>query len=116
MMDATVSRTVAYVALALLLATAVTGVAALVCASDAHAHWQSTSPSDIIMCDLHRGHTADSIEIGTTPVRTSTADVDMLAGDGYWLNSDTRRGSESSPPIVHTRAEVRLTLGDWLLL
>jgi hypothetical protein len=115
-MDATVSRTVAYVALAFLLAAAVTGVAELVCAADAHAHGQSLSPSEIIVCDLHRGHAADGIEIGTTPVRTSTADTDMLAGDGYWLNSDTRRGSESSPPIVHARAEVRLTLGDRLLL
>jgi hypothetical protein len=115
-MDATVSRTVTYIALTFLLAAAAAGVAALVCATDAHAHGQSPSPSDIIVCDLHRGHTADSIEIGTTPIRTSTADTDMVAGDGYWLSSDTRRGSEASPPIVHARAEVRLTFGDRLLL
>jgi hypothetical protein len=115
-MDATFSRTVTYIALAFLLAAAVTGAAALVCATDAHAHGQSPSPSDIIVCDLQRGHAANSIEIGTTPIRTSAADTDMVAGDGYWLSSETRRGSEASPPIVHARAEVRLTFGDRLLL
>ena len=116
MMDATVSRTVARVAFACLLLAAASGVATLVCAADAHAHGQSSTSKDIVVCNLHRGHTADSIAVGTTPIHTNAADTAMVALDGYWLSAGVQRESDSSPPIVHSDVGSRHMLGDRLLL